>query len=119
MNARKITILATVTLITVSCSNDSESDLTGYSQIENVTYNGTVRTIIVENCIVCHSQPPQGGAPMSLVTYDELKDAVLTKGLIDRISSFDPGFGMPFGGPRLPQSKINQIIAWRDANFPE
>lgn len=119
MNVKKTITLASVTLITVSCSNDSESDLTGYSQIENVTYNGTVRTIISENCIVCHAQPPQNGAPMSLVTYDNLKDAVLTKGLIDRISSFDSGFGMPFGGPRLPQSKIDQIIAWRDANFPE
>lgn len=119
MNARKKTFLAAVTLITVSCSNDSESDLTGYSQIENVTYNGTVRTIISENCIVCHSDPLQNGAPMTLTTYDDVKNAVITKRLIDRISSFDPAFGMPFGGPRLPQSKIEQIKAWRDANFPE
>lgn len=119
MNARKKTFLAAVTLITVSCSNDSESDLTGYSQIENVTYNGTVRTIITENCIICHTQPPQGGAPMPLLTYNDVRNAVENLGLIDRISSFDSDFGMPFGGPRLPQSKINQIKAWRDANFPE
>jgi len=119
MDARKKTFLAAVTLITISCSNDSESDLTGYSQIENVTYNGTVRTIITENCIMCHTQPPQGGAPMPLLTYNDVRNAVENLRLIDRISSFDPAFGMPFGGPRLPQSRIEQIIAWRDANFPE
>lgn len=117
MDAIKITFLTTVTLLTVSCSNDSESDLTAYT--ENVTYNGTVRAIITENCIVCHTQPPQGGAPMPLLTYNDVRNAVENLELIDRISSFDSGYGMPFGGPRLPQSKIDQIEAWRDANFPE
>ena len=118
MNTRKLIFITTTALILLSCSNDSESDLAG-TPIETITYNGTVRTIITENCIVCHAQPPQNGAPMSLLTYDDLKNAVLNRGLIDRISSFDPGFSMPFGGPRLPQSKIDQIKAWRDNNFPE
>lgn len=119
MNTKKKFFLTVVTLIAVSCSNDSESDLTDYSLIENVTYNATVRTIITENCITCHTQPPQGGAPMPLLTYNDVRNAVENLELIDRISSFDSGYGMPFGGPRLPQSKIDQIEAWRDANFPE
>lgn len=119
MNKFKYTFLTLMPLFLSGCTTDSESDLEDYTPIENVTYNGTVRTIITENCIACHTQPPQGGAPMPLLTYDDVKNAVINRGLIDRISSFDSGFGMPFGGPRLPQSKIDQIIAWKNANYPE
>lgn len=101
------------------CTNGSESDLEDYTQIQNVTCNGTVRAIMTENCIVCHTQPPQNGVPMSLLNYDDLKNTVVTRGLIDRISSFDSVFGMSFGGPRLPQSKIDQIKVWKNANHPE
>ena len=33
--------------------------------------------------------------------------------LIDRISTTDLGFLMPFGGPRLPQNLIDTIIQWQ------
>lgn len=119
MTQYKYSLSVLIIALLSGCTNDSESDLEDYTQIENVTYNGTVRTIITENCIVCHTQPPQNGAPMSLLTYDDVKNAVITRGLIDRISSFDSDFGMPFGGPRLPQSKIDLIKAWKNANYPE
>lgn len=119
MNTHRNFFLAITTFFLISCTNDSESDLINYSSIKNITYTKTIKPIITEHCISCHSQPPQNGAPMSLLTYDNLKDAVVNRGLIDRISSFDSGFSMPFGGPRLPQSKIDQIKAWRNAEFPE
>jgi len=119
MNISKYTFLVLISVFLSGCTNDSESDLEDYTQNENVTYNGTVRTIISDNCIRCHTEPHQNGDPLALLTYDDVKNAVETRGLIDRISSFDPAFGMPFGGPRLPQSKIDQIIAWKNANFPE
>ena len=118
MNLLKTFILGLLLTATLSCTNDSESDLIDETP-ENVTYNETIKPIITQNCIMCHSQPPITGVPMSLTTYDNLKDAVLNRGLIDRISSTDPAFLMPSGGPRLPQSQINLIIAWKDANFPE
>lgn len=119
MNANRNFFLALTTFFFISCTSDSESDLTNYTPIENITYTKTIKSIITEHCIICHSQPPQNGAPMPLLTYDNLKEAVVNRGLIDRISSFDSGFLMPFGGPRLPQSKIDQIKAWKNADFPE
>jgi hypothetical protein len=119
MNLLKFAIFIIPVMLLQSCANDSESDLIDKTPIANVTYNGAVKTIITENCIECHTQPPQNGAPMPLLTYDNVKNAIETRGLIDRISSTDPNFSMPYGRPRLTQEKINTIIAWRDANYPE
>lgn len=118
MKISKQIILGLFAVLSFSCTNDTESDLID-NNTGDASYNNTVKPIITQNCIRCHSQPPQNQAPMPLVTYDEVKDAVLHRGLIDRISSNDPNFLMPKDGPRLPQSQINQIIAWKDANFPE
>nr|WP_294936642.1 hypothetical protein [uncultured Flavobacterium sp.] len=119
MNLPKVAFFVISTFVLSGCTSDSESDLVNYTPVNTVTYNGTVKAIITENCIMCHTQPPQNGAPMPLLTYENVKNAVLTRGLVDRISSFDPAFMMPFGGTRLPQAKIDQIKSWRDANFPE
>ncbi|MEZ4855861.1 MAG: hypothetical protein R2812_05250 [Gelidibacter sp.] len=102
-----------VALMSISCSNSSESDLIDNTEIPNlVTYTSDVKPIISNNCISCHTNPPENGAPMSLLMYNNVKDAILNRGLINRISSEDLGFLMPFGGPRLPQNLIDVIIQW-------
>ena len=56
---------------------------------------------------------------MSLHTYETVKDAVLYRGLIDRISQIEGQSGfMPLGGAKLPQTQINQIIEWQNEDFP-
>ncbi len=115
---KNATILLFVLFLISSCVNDSESDLTVPAPVV-VKYNTDVRPIIQANCIECHTDPPQNGAPMPLLTYENVRDAVKTRGLIDRISSTDPSFSMPFGRDRLPQSKIDLIIAWKNSNYPE
>lgn len=108
-----------VSSLLMSCTNDSEKDL-----IENtgdpVTYNNTIKSVIDNNCIVCHTSPPQNGAPMSLNSYNLVVDAVLNKGLINRISKNqgDPEM-MPLGGTRLPQNTIDQFVEWSNNGFPE
>ncbi|WP_298894421.1 hypothetical protein [uncultured Psychroserpens sp.] len=100
-------------LICFSCSNTSEEDLIDATPIPTtVTYIDNVKSIIDNNCISCHSNPPINGAPISLVTFDNVKSAVENNGLIDRISSNDQGFLMPFGGPRLPQTLIDLVVQW-------
>jgi hypothetical protein len=97
-----------------SCTNASEEDLIDTTPIEEiVTYSNAVKSIIDNNCIFCHSNPPVNGAPMPLLTYDQVKDAVENRDLIERISSEDLGFVMPFGGPRLPQNLIDTVIQWQ------
>jgi hypothetical protein len=102
-----------IILFVTSCTSVSEEDLIDQVPIEEtITYNSHVQPIINSNCISCHSMPPENGAPMSLINYDDVKNAVLNRGLIDRISSEDLGFLMPFGGPRLPQNLIDIVNQW-------
>lgn len=97
-----------------NCSNVSEEDLIEVTPIPiTVTYINNVKSIIDNNCVLCHSDPPVNGAPIPLVTYENVKSAIENNGLISRISSNDLAFGMPFGGPRLPQTTIDLIIQWQ------
>lgn len=113
--------LSLVTLTISGCTNDSESDLTDTtSNPETVHYVSSIKAIIDTNCISCHGAVPSNGASNSLSTYENVKDAVLNKGLIDRISRADGSSGaMPLGGPKLPQSTVNLVIKWKNDGLLE
>lgn len=100
-------------LLFFSCTNTSEEDLIDSTPIMGiVTYNDHVKNIIDNNCIICHANPPENGASVPLLTYENVTEAVENNELISRIASQDLGFVMPFGGPRLPQALIDIIIQW-------
>lgn len=110
-----------ILLLFVNCSNDTLDDISVEEVIiiENVTYQN-VQSIFADNCTNCHSNPPQNGAPIPLVTYQNIKDAVQNKGLIDRISRIQGEGGMmPAGGTRLPQATINLIVQWNEDGLLE
>jgi len=69
---------------------------------------------------MCHASTPQNGAPMPLVTYAQVKQAVQERGLLDRISRAQgtPGM-MPNGGTRLPQNQIDLISQWEEQGLQE
>ena len=101
-------------LILSSCSDSTYDDIqtSEDSNSDLITYQD-VKPIIDNNCLNCHSNPTQNGAPMSLVTYEEVKNSVLNSNLIDRISRNDGADGlMPQGGPRLSQDLIDIVIQW-------
>lgn len=107
-------------LILASCSNDSPDDVSEYVAVPNVTYTGQVKSIIDSNCLFCHSDPPQNGAPIKLTTYEDVKAAVLSRGLVDRISLPQGNEAMmPKGGQRLPQNVIDIVKQWRDEGAPQ
>jgi len=109
----KYTLHIIIVALVFNCTNVSEEDLIDSTPIPTtVTYIANVKSIIDTNCTGCHSDPPINGAPIPLVTFEDVKNAVEDNDLIDRISSNDLGFVMPFGGPRLPQSTIDLIIQW-------
>lgn len=116
---KRITLVSLVGILLMSCTTDSVSDLAEITSNENVSFLNDVRPIINNNCVSCHGNPTNSGAPMSLTTYENVKDAVLNN-LINRISRTEGTSGaMPLGGPRLSQNQINTIIAWQNANFPQ
>jgi uncharacterized membrane protein len=114
MNAKTLFIALLFSSILVSCTNDNPSTLMDDTPMEGLTtYNQNVKSIIDNNCVVCHAAVPKNGAPMSLVTYDQVKEAVLNRGLLTRISLENGNSSlMPNGGPRLPQVTIDMIIKW-------
>lgn len=118
---KKTSLLSLFLIATLfNCSYNSEDDLTEDIIIDDyVNYDDTIKSIIDNNCIVCHNNPPENGAPMPLLTYNNVKNAVENRGLISRISSTDTGFGMPFGGPRLPQNLIDLVIQWEQEGLLE
>lgn len=109
---QRAALLAGVLCI-MGCTTASTDDLTEPVEIEQITYTEHVRPIISNNCVVCHANPPVNGAPMPLTTYEFVKSAVETRGLLDRIQrqEGEPG-AMPMGGPRLPQNLIDIIVQW-------
>ncbi|AXT50477.1 hypothetical protein D1818_06400 [Aquimarina sp. BL5] len=108
----KFLILCIIT-ISISCENDSENDLIDVTPpVTVVTYDNNVKAIIDNNCTSCHNDPPINFAPMPLLTFDQVKEAVDNRGLLDRVSSEDTNFLMPAGGPRLPQTTIDIILQW-------
>ncbi|NMH86658.1 hypothetical protein [Flavivirga algicola] len=108
-------------IIFSSCTNVSEEDLIAKEPQPTITtYNDDVKTIIDNNCIVCHANPPVNGAPISLTTFNDVKNAVTNSNLINRISRQAGESGaMPFGGPRLPQNLIDIIQKWEDDGLLE
>ena len=110
---KKIFVIVTVCFIQLSCTNVSEDDLIDATPLPlKVTYIDNVKSIIDNNCISCHNNPPTNGAPISLLLYENVKDAVQNRNLIGRISGDVPGGLMPVGGPKLPQNLIDIIIQW-------
>lgn len=109
---KKIIVLAW-TFSILGCTTASTDDLIDPMEVDLTTYTEHVQPIITNNCITCHSNPPVNGTSMPLTTYEFVKNAVETRGLLDRIQRQEgqPG-AMPNGGPRLPQPLIDLIVQW-------
>ncbi|KDN54117.1 hypothetical protein [Flavobacterium seoulense] len=105
----------------MSCSNDNPDTLMEDMPNENViTYQQNVKSIIDNNCISCHAATPRNGAPMPLVTYDQVKNAIQNRGLLNRISlNNGNSLLMPQGGPRLPQASIDIVAKWQQDGLLE
>ncbi|WP_310379288.1 c-type cytochrome [Flavobacterium sp.] len=112
--------LIAIVFITSSCVNETESDIIGNSSQVTITYANTIKSIIDNNCISCHSNTPTNGASISLTTLQNVKNGIINNTLIEKISKAQGADGMmPYGGTRLPQSKIDEIISWKNAGFEQ
>ena len=101
-------------LFVVSCvGSDDEKDL---MEPTEVTYEADIEPITGTICVMCHMDPPINGAPMPLTTYEQVRNAVETRGLLNRInSSTNP---MPPSG-LLEENLRERFQAWADQDFPE
>lgn len=102
-----------------SCESTTYDELQESETISGtVTYNSHIKPIINANCISCHSEGGVSGF-RPLGTYEQLKEAVLTTNLLDRIQrqNGEPG-QMPQTG-RMPQANIDLILQWNEEGLPE
>ena len=121
MTTRRLLLLSIVVPLLSSCTANSPDDLIDpLLPVDNITYNEHIQPIIAANCTHCHGSIPQNGAPMPLITYANVKQALLERGLSDRISRQNGETGlMPLGGPRLPQHQIDLITEWNNDGLLE
>lgn len=116
MKKFKILTILTLSLIFVSCSSDSEDDSNMNPPDNNdITYSDNIKLIIDGKCLSCHTNPPINNAPMPLTTYQNVRDAVTTRGLIGRV---DDG-SMPPVGSDLTDSQVQEIRDWQSGGFKE
>ena len=109
-----------------NCSNDSVDDFVpdnidtsggGSGEGADVTYNGSVKSIMQSSCVGCHSSPPVNGAPFALVNFNQVSQrASSILSVMDKQSG--TANAMPPSG-RLPQSTINIIEQWIANGKPE
>jgi hypothetical protein len=113
----KRSFLIILTMFLVSCTNDSESDLLDNNTLEKVTYQ-QVKPIMDTHCVSCHGNvSPNAG--LSLTNFTQVRNAVMNRGVIDRISrnNGDPLL-MPQTG-RLNQNLINLVNQWKNDGYLE
>ena len=124
MNLKNLISLIVVTLLLFSCSGSDDDPTTPNSNnpdpnpnnSTNITYNSHIKSIMSGNFTSCHGNPTTNSAPMSLTTYSEVKNAVETRGLIERIN--DTNNPMPQGG-LMSQTNRDLIQQWKDQGFLE
>lgn len=103
-------------LIMVSCSSGSDDDDPILNPPESsITYGNTISVIVNGNCTGCHGSTPTNGAPMSLTTYNNVKDAVENRGLINQIETGN----MPKNGTNLSATQIQNFKTWQTNGFPQ
>src|SRR5215813_7273032 len=87
-----------------------------------VTFYKDALPVLQRRCQECHR--PGEAAPMSFLTYKDarpwakaIREAVLTKKMPPWFA--DPAHGKFSNDRRLPQSEIDQLVAWADAGAKE
>ena len=123
MKSTRLIISCLFGLLAFNCSNTSGNDLIPQEQqppaqnpdpTTNVTYTNTIKSIMTNNCVACHGNPPSGGAPTSYTTYTQVKND------IDRIiqainSSSNP---MPPTG-LMPSQTRSLFTQWKNDGLLE
>ena len=100
-----------------SCSTTSEDEDLDQTDTpaDNITYKAHIAPIMSSKCNSCHKNPPINNAPMPLITYENVKDAVMNKGLIGQVDSG----AMPPAGSDLTDTQVKQIKDWKAGGYKE
>ncbi len=115
LNRLTILSLLASTAFLYNCNKDDDSP-EEMMEAEAPTYTANIEIIMSNNCTTCHASTPTNGAPMSLVTYNQVVDAVNTRNLVSRINSTTAP--MPQTG-RMNSTLRQTIETWVENGMPE
>jgi uncharacterized membrane protein len=124
----KKTIALTILLaaLTSCSSSDTYEDVagppttpvTGTTPATTISYTKNVKSIIDGNCVSCHSSG-RSAAFRPLTTYAEVKAAVESAGLLNRIQLQSGQQGLMPQGGRMSQANIDLIVKWNTDGLKE
>lgn len=121
MKSPTLLTLCAFTIIQISCRNSDDGTTEPDVVVDRdpipaqtSTYIDHVKTIIDSNCLECHGTPLQNGAPMELVSYQQVRNAVTDRDLFRSISTNNAFNVMPPSdeGGRMPQATIDIVDDW-------
>lgn len=121
MKSKTALLVFSFATLLMSCTNDDPTTLIEDAApiMGTTTYNQNVKSIIDNNCVSCHAAVPRNGAPMALVTYDQVKEAVLNRELLNRVSLENGNSSLMPRGGRMPQATIDIIMKWNQEGLLE
>ncbi|MFM8917178.1 MAG: hypothetical protein ACKOGP_05485 [Bacteroidota bacterium] len=90
---------------------------TGPCDTLNVTYNGTVKSILQAKCVGCHSGASPSGA-INLSNWTGVNATAQSGALTGSINHLPSYSAMPKSGPKLPACEIRQIEIWVSQGAP-
>ncbi len=111
---KKIFILPILFLLFITACT-TESDDMDRIPANDVKYTATIKIIIDNNCLNCHVDPPLNGASMSLLSFENVRDAVMNRGLIGRVEDGS----MPPVGDVLTSTQVQAIKDWKSGGYQE
>ncbi|MDY7396558.1 cytochrome c [Aureibaculum sp. 2210JD6-5] len=106
-----IVFISIFAFMLVSCTSDGDDPID--QPVKNITYKDNIKSIIDSKCISCHASTPNSGAPMALVTLQQVKEAVENRDLIGRVANGS----MPPGNEDLTAAQIQLIKDWEKNSF--
>ena len=113
---KKLLFLMSALALLNACDYDSEEALYGIDlcDTESISYENDIATIILENCINCHSGESPS-ASLDLSDLEALTESALNSdnnGLLNRIERAELSGGAMPTNYRLMQCEIDKISAW-------
>ncbi len=95
--------------LNISCSSACDTN--------NVTFSGTIRPILQNKCIGCHSGSAPGGG-INLSAYSGVYPVAVNGKLHGAVSHSAGSIAMPQNAAKLPDCEINKIGIWVNAGAP-
>lgn len=105
----------------VNCSSSNSKnnvESPDESDDQNTTvFFSNVMNIIALNCADCHGLPVSNGAPMSLVSYEDIVESATLINTRINLPESNP-LSMPQNRPNITQAEKDTIKNWIDAGMP-